>query len=615
MTKEEAKQEDEKMNKAPKEEGEDGMEKTMTETPKSSMEMDKATEMMPKEEGDLIPKEDATEAPNTDSSTPIDSHSTSAAKEETAPSSPMEKENSQPAFVPMPSETVQQSTSHSVGSNEATEVTKPVLLETTTALPTEAIVESEPKILATNAPIEMIEDDKDDMEKVSKSPAERPQFEEPKMETTEKPDSVGIVEKSEPEMKESEESQTDAPANIPTAETHLMTSESAEVHQQSSTTMASEQPRETTDATHSTDEEGLFAGDMHNVFAGHHHTELTTQSVDTMTTQKVEQEPKFAEEITETEPQPEPTAEPKPEPEPKSNDDEPSAIPEPTAEPQPEPTAEPQPEPTAEPEPTQHVHHSHVVHAPENIVTDTMKTPFSLRFTNIDYTDEFKNLNSGAARKLHDQIYDDLSRAFEETLGDNYVGFELLNFRSGSLIVDGRLLSRDELGDPSMVAAKLEDTLQKAGGRLGGNTLDLKSVYVDGIVSKGGAELDQDGSTTAAANTGYIVGGSIAIGVLIMAFIVFAVIVFGVNARRQKSRTLKLKEELSMAEHGRSTFAGGLNGRNNGQGPVNLMSYGNTTPGQSSANGHSTTTTAAANNSPMLLNSTQFSSPQGFQSN
>lgn len=192
-----------------------------------------------------------------------------------------------------------------------------------------------------------------------------------------------------------------------------------------------------------------------------------------------------------------------------------------------------------------------------------------MRFTNIDFTSDFNNLNSGAARKLHDQIYDDLSRVFESTLGDNYVGFELVGFRKGSLIVDGRLLSRDELGNPSMVAAKLEDSLQKEGGRLGGNVLDLKSVYVDGIVSTGSAQQD---SASAAANTGYIVGGSIAIGVLIMAFIVFAVIVFGVNARRNKSRTLKLKEELSMAEHGRSPFGSNGNGRQNGggNGPVNL---------------------------------------------
>lgn len=119
-----------------------------------------------------------------------------------------------------------------------------------------------------------------------------------------------------------------------------------------------------------------------------------------------------------------------------------------------------------------------------------------------------------------------------------------------------------------MVGAKLEDTLQKAGGRLGGNLLDLNSIYVDGILSKGGAQLNQDGSTTAAANTGYIVGGSIAIGVLIMAFVVFAVIVFGVNARRRKSRNLKLKEQISLAEHGRSPF--GAVGRQNGQGGVNL---------------------------------------------
>jgi hypothetical protein len=126
-----------------------------------------------------------------------------------------------------------------------------------------------------------------------------------------------------------------------------------------------------------------------------------------------------------------------------------------------------------------------------------------------------------------------------------------------------------------MIAAKLEDTLQREGASLGGNVVDLKEVVVDGeyfnlnlifpsfpgIVSKG----QQDSSASSATNTGYIVGGSIAIGVLILAFIIFAVIVFGVNARRNKSRTLKLKEELSMAEHGRSPF-----NKPNGNGAVNL---------------------------------------------
>lgn len=55
-----------------------------------------------------------------------------------------------------------------------------------------------------------------------------------------------------------------------------------------------------------------------------------------------------------------------------------------------------------------------------------------------------------------------------------------------------------------------------------------------------------------------------------MAFIVFAVIVFGVNARRNKSRTLKLKEELSMAEHGRSPYGGVGNRQNGGGNGVNL---------------------------------------------
>lgn len=109
-----------------------------------------------------------------------------------------------------------------------------------------------------------------------------------------------------------------------------MTPESAESNQPNvaSSTEMPVQPADTTiaaqsteishstDASHSTDDEGLFAGDMKNLFANHQH-ESTTQPADA-TTKTIEEEPKFAEEITEIEDGPKPTAEPQPEPEPKS---------------------------------------------------------------------------------------------------------------------------------------------------------------------------------------------------------------------------------------------------------------------------------------------------------
>lgn len=58
---------------------------------------------------------------------------------------------------------------------------------------------------------------------------------------------------------------------------------------------------------------------------------------------------------------------------------------------------------------------------------------------------------------------------------------ELTGFRRGSLIVDGRILTREPLADSSVVAAKLEDTITKEhGGLLGGNNVDLRSLYIDG---------------------------------------------------------------------------------------------------------------------------------------
>ena len=104
-----------------------------------------------------------------------------------------------------------------------------------------------------------------------------------------------------------------------------------------------------------------------------------------------------------------------------------------------------------------------------------------MRFTNIDFIDDFENPNSGVARKLEEQIRNDLTSALKSALGENFVGYEIDGYRRGSLILDGRVLSRDALDEASIVAAKLEETIgRNLGGQIGGNNVDLTALYVNG---------------------------------------------------------------------------------------------------------------------------------------
>jgi len=139
-----------------------------------------------------------------------------------------------------------------------------------------------------------------------------------------------------------------------------------------------------------------------------------------------------------------------------------------------------------------------------------------------------------------------------DTFGDSLVDFEILAMRQGSLIVDGRILTKEELTDVASVAAKLEESITGIGSQLGGNSVDVKAITIDGILSKGvSAEFSKDSGQLAATNTGYIVAGAIGIGALIVIFAIFAIVVFGINNRRSSSRTLKLREEINMVETGR----------------------------------------------------------------
>ena len=92
------------------------------------------------------------------------------------------------------------------------------------------------------------------------------------------------------------------------------------------------------------------------------------------------------------------------------------------------------------------------------------------------------------------------------------------------------------------MAAKLEEIISKNGSQLGGNPVDLTSISVNGnlaheflmclhclgIASRGITD-GSSGSIVSTTNSGYIVFGAIAVGLLIIVFSVFAIILFGVG--------------------------------------------------------------------------------------
>lgn len=114
-----------------------------------------------------------------------------------------------------------------------------------------------------------------------------------------------------------------------------------------------------------------------------------------------------------------------------------------------------------------------------------------------------------------------------------------------SLFILGNILTRYDITEPEAIAAKLEEALEKQGSVLGGNAVDPKSVSVNGkhsptlqglhvwllgMISKGSVEFVHDNIATSTANTAYIIGGAVAVGVLIIVFAIFAIIVFGVRS-------------------------------------------------------------------------------------
>lgn len=64
-------------------------------------------------------------------------------------------------------------------------------------------------------------------------------------------------------------------------------------------------------------------------------------------------------------------------------------------------------------------------------------------------------------------------------LGENFIDFEIVNLHQGSVVLEGNILARQEILDPLEVGERIQQALKANNAKLGGNSVDVKSVVVD----------------------------------------------------------------------------------------------------------------------------------------
>ncbi|KJH53295.1 hypothetical protein DICVIV_00418 [Dictyocaulus viviparus] len=155
-------------------------------------------------------------------------------------------------------------------------------------------------------------------------------------------------------------------------------------------------------------------------------------------------------------------------------------------------------------------------------------------------------------------------------LGDNFIRFEITSIMKGSVIINGVIITREDIQDAEELATKIETTISSNGSFVGPNEVDSKSIAVNGIPSRAYTDSVNSSYPQNSRSSALLIGSMIAVGILII--LVFAFIMIAMNNRRTNG-TLKLKEDdLSRTENGKAAYT------NPQAVSVNLMSYGNSTP-------------------------------------
>ncbi|KAF7638661.1 SEA domain-containing protein [Meloidogyne graminicola] len=242
----------------------------------------------------------------------------------------------------------------------------------------------------------------------------------------------------------------------------------------------------------------------------------------------------------------------------------------------------------------------------EKAKQNAFHTSFSIRFPDIEWRPEFSDLSSGAAKKLIEQIMEDLRMVLSKVLGQSntLLDVNISNLRKGSLLVEGEILTNEEIIEPQTLSSALEQAILEKGGELGRNLVDTDKLQIGGHLpnieilsndisssSNGQQKREEEGNNS--INTGLIIGGAVIVGVLIIVFAIFAIVVFGLNNRRNSQGSLKLsgrgiegkgREEISMVENGNGAFGqrrfistnDGSNSHNNREDGVNLTALRST---------------------------------------
>uniref|UniRef100_A0A915MY27 SEA domain-containing protein n=1 Tax=Meloidogyne javanica TaxID=6303 RepID=A0A915MY27_MELJA len=215
----------------------------------------------------------------------------------------------------------------------------------------------------------------------------------------------------------------------------------------------------------------------------------------------------------------------------------------------------------------------------EKAKQNAFHTSFSIRFPDIEWRSEFSDLSSGAAKKLIEQIMEDLKMVLSKALSPSnaLLDVNISNLRMGSVLVEGEILTTEEVTEPQTLSAALEQAILSKGGELGGNSVDTDKLQIGGHLPNAGIILNNNGVSPSlsdgqqkrdeennnATNTGLIIGAAVVVGVLIIVFAVFAIVVFGLNNRRSGRGSMKLsgrggggkkREEISMVENGNGAF-------------------------------------------------------------
>ncbi|CAI4227646.1 unnamed protein product [Auanema sp. JU1783] len=194
------------------------------------------------------------------------------------------------------------------------------------------------------------------------------------------------------------------------------------------------------------------------------------------------------------------------------------------------------------------------------------KADLVLRLTDLDYVLEFGDEKSGKFNKLREQVTPQVTEILKEIIGHNFVSYEIQSFKKGSVIVNGDIITRNEIANVEEVASKIESHISHNSQKLGQHTVDPRSITVNGIASRNFIEHIQASYETSAPSV-FLIGSVITIAVIVV-LVVAILVIFLYN--RRSNGGMKLKEdELSRTEKGSTATY------DNPTTPVNLKSYNN----------------------------------------